>query len=203
MPHRLKSLLSLFLLVISPMTIAATPVRVTTNLGTFDILLDDEKAPQTVANFLKYVDDGFYSGTIFHRVIQGFMIQGGGFDSNLVQKDTRSPVVNEANNGLKNERGTVAMARTNDPHSATAQFFINHIDNSYLDHRSETVRGWGYTVFGKITQGMDVIDAIAEIPTGPKGRFRSDVPQETITIEKIERLPASEIEAAKQDAPAN
>lgn len=201
MQNSLKFLLSLLLLVISPMTTAATPVRVTTNLGSFEILLNDEKAPQTVANFLKYVDDGFYNGTIFHRVIQGFMVQGGGFDADLAQKDTRPPVINEANNGLKNERGTVAMARTNDPHSATAQFFINHIDNAYLDHQSETVRGWGYTVFGKITQGMDVVDTIAEVPVGPMGRFRSDVPQETVTIEKIERLPMSDEQAATSDEP--
>lgn len=179
---------SLFLILISFMANAQTPVRITTNLGAIDLLLEDEKAPKSVANFLQYVDDGFYEGTIFHRVIQGFMLQGGGFTADFKQKPTRSPVVNEANNGLSNERGTVAMARTNDPHSATAQFFINQVNNPYLDHRGETVRGWGYTVFGKVTAGMEVVDAMAEVATGPGGPFRSDVPVETITILKVERI---------------
>ncbi len=190
---------SLLLLLISSMANAQIPVRITTNLGNIDLLLHDDKAPKSVENFLQYVDDGFYEGTIFHRVIQGFMLQGGGFTADLQQKSTRGPVVNEANNGLSNTRGTVAMARTNDPHSATAQFFINHIDNPYLDHRGETVRGWGYTVFATVTAGMDVVDAMAEVPTGPAGRFRSDVPTETITILKVERLPLEDVSA---DSPA-
>ncbi len=192
---------SLLLLLISSMANAQTPVRITTNLGSFDLQLHDDKAPKSVENFLQYVDDGFYEGTIFHRVIQGFMLQGGGFTADLQQKDTRAPVMNEANNGLSNKRGTVAMARTNDPHSATAQFFINHIDNSYLDHRGETVRGWGYTVFATVTDGMDVVDAMAEVPTGPSGRFSSDVPTETITILKVERLPQEESPAENPAEP--
>lgn len=189
---------SLFLILISFMANAQTPVRITTNLGTIDLLLEDEKAPKSVANFLQYVDDGFYEGTIFHRVIQGFMLQGGGFTADFKQKPTRSPVVNEANNGLSNERGTVAMARTNDPHSATAQFFINQVNNPYLDHRGETVRGWGYTVFAKVTAGMEVVDAMAEVATGPGGPFRSDVPAETVTILKVERI----IQDTPEESPA-
>ncbi len=190
---------SLFLILISFMANAQTPVRITTNLGSIDLLLEDEKAPKSVANFLQYVDDGFYEGTIFHRVIQGFMLQGGGFTADFKQKPTRSPVVNEANNGLSNERGTVAMARTNDPHSATAQFFINQVNNPYLDHRGETVRGWGYTVFAKVTAGMEVVDAMAEVATGPGGPFRSDVPVETVTILKVERI----IQDTPEESPAD
>ncbi len=198
----IRFLPSLLLTLISTMAIAQTPVRITTNLGTIDLMLNEEKAPQTVANFLQYVDDGFYEGTIFHRVIQGFMLQGGGFTADFKQKATRAPVMNEANNGLTNARGTIAMARTNDPHSATAQFFINHIDNPYLDHRGETVRGWGYTVFGEVTSGMDVADTIAEVVTGPAGPFRSDVPVDTVTILKIERLPAAAEEPSPEPSPA-
>lgn len=194
-----RFLSALILLISTTMANAQTPVRITTNLGAIDLMLDEEKAPQTVANFLKYVDDGFYQGTIFHRVIQGFMIQGGGFSEDLRQKETRAPVVNEANNGLTNDRGTVAMARTNDPHSATAQFFINHIDNPYLNHRGETMRGWGYTVFGKVTDGMDVIDKIAEVKTGPKGPFGSDVPLETVTIVSVTRISDAAPAEAAQD----
>lgn len=194
---------ALLLLILSTMANAQTPVRITTNLGAIDLLLDEAKAPQTVANFLQYVDDGFYKGTIFHRVIQGFMIQGGGFSEDLQQKATRAPVVNEANNGLTNDRGTIAMARTNDPHSATAQFFINHIDNPYLNHRSETVRGWGYTVFGKVTDGMDVVDKIAEVKTGPKGPFGSDVPQETVSIVSINRIALPTEDKQSQETPTD
>ncbi len=140
-----------------------------------------------MANFLAYVDAGFYDGTIFHRVIPDFMIQGGGFTADLEKKATRDPIPNEADNGLKNERGTLAMARTNDPNSATAQFFINHKDNAFLDHSGKNPRGWGYAVFGRVTDGMSVVDAIATTPTGAKGMFPKDVPLETIVIEKASR----------------
>ena len=168
---------------------AQTLVDIETNRGTIRVALADDKAPDTVANFLRYVDEGFYDGTIFHRVIPGFMIQGGGFTQDYQQKSTAAPVKNEADNGLKNARGTIAMARTSDPHSATAQFFINHSDNGNLDHRSQTMHGWGYTVFGEVTQGMDVVDQIAILPTGSGGPFRSDVPQTPVVIEKVSRVP--------------
>ncbi len=154
-----------------------------------DILLElyPDKAPETVANFLKYVDDGFYDNTIFHRVIPGFMIQGGGLDAKMREKDTREPVKNEADNGLKNERGAIAMARTGDPHSATAQFFINHADNDFLDFRAPTRDGWGYAVFGKVTDGMDVVDKIAKIKTGSVGGY-DDVPKDMVLISKASRF---------------
>ena len=183
---------SCLILLMTSIAQAAVPVRMTTSHGVIDIVLHEDKAPRSVANFLRYVDDGYYAGTIFHRVIRGFMLQGGGFDAELQKKDTHPPIQNEANNGLKNIRGTLAMARTNDPHSATAQFFINHVDNAYLDHSGETLRGWGYAVFGEVSAGMDVVDKIAAIPTGVSGPFRSDVPTETVTILKVERLPAAE-----------
>lgn len=183
---------SCLILLMTSIAQAAVPVRMTTSHGVIDIVLHEDKAPRSVANFLRYVDDGYYAGTIFHRVIRGFMLQGGGFDAELQKKDTHPPIQNEANNGLKNVRGTLAMARTNDPHSATAQFFINHVDNAYLDHSGETLRGWGYAVFGEVSAGMDVVDKIAAIPTGASGPFRSDVPTETVTILKVERLPAAE-----------
>jgi peptidyl-prolyl cis-trans isomerase B (cyclophilin B) len=154
-----------------------------TSKGNITIELNEEKAPATVANFIKYVNDGFYDGTIFHRVIPNFMIQGGGFMPGMVQKMTEDPVKNEADNGLSNVRGSIAMARTNDPHSATAQFFINHKDNGFLDHTAPTGQGWGYCVFGMVTDGMDVIDAIAGVATGNQGGH-GDVPKDTITIEK-------------------
>lgn len=179
---------------------AASPqVRLDTSEGTIVVELFAEKAPRSVANFLRYVDAGFYDQTIFHRVIAGFMVQGGGYAENFRRKDTLEPVENEANNGLSNERGTLAMARTADPHSATAQFFINHADNPYLDHRSETMRGWGYTVFGKVVEGMEVVDAIAGLPTGPKGPFRSDVPEPLVLINKAERVSAGQGEAEGED----
>ena len=128
-------------------------VRMMTNLGTIEIELDAQRAPKTVANFLRYVDKGFYNGTIFHRVIPGFMIQGGGFERGMKQKKTDAPIMNEADNGLKNDTGTIAMARTSSPHSASAQFFINAVDNTFLNHRDNTIQGWGYAVFGKVTQG--------------------------------------------------
>ncbi|NCA90008.1 MAG: peptidyl-prolyl cis-trans isomerase [Gammaproteobacteria bacterium] len=168
--------------------LAANPqVNLQTNKGLIVIELYPDQAPQSVANFLAYVDAGFYDGTIFHRVIPDFMIQGGGFTADLEKKATRDPIPNEADNGLKNERGTLAMARTNDPNSATAQFFINHKDNAFLDHSGKNPRGWGYAVFGRVTNGMSVVDAIATTPTGAKGMFPKDVPTETIVIEKASR----------------
>ena len=156
-----------------------------TSKGEIVIALNAEKAPKTVENFLAYVDAGFYDGTIFHRVIKDFMIQGGGMNADMDKKATRKPVENEAKNGLKNHRGTIAMARTNDPHSATAQFFINHKDNDNLDYPS--FDGWGYAVFGEVTSGMDVVDAIAEVPTGFRGG-RRDVPKQTVVIESVSRV---------------
>ncbi len=165
--------------------LAANPrVELQTNRGTIVIDLYADKAPKTVANFLQYVKDGHYEGTVFHRVIDGFMVQGGGFDQRLQQKAARAPVPNEAANGIKNTLGTVAMARTSDPHSASSQFFINVRDNDFLNFRGETREGWGYTVFGKVTGGMDVVERIAKTATGAAGPFPSDVPQAPIVIEK-------------------
>ena len=163
----------------------AQTVEVKTNLGAMTIELAPDKAPATVENFLRYVQDGFYQGTIFHRVIPGFMIQGGGFTQEYAQKPTRDPVRNEANNGLRNLTGTIAMARTSNPHSATAQFFINVVDNAFLDHTAPTGRGWGYCVFGRVTKGMEVVEAIAALPTGAGGPFPSDVPRKSVVIEDI------------------
>lgn len=160
-----------------------TTVTLETTHGNIVIELNEEKAPETVKNFLSYVNDGFFDGTIFHRVIPNFMIQGGGFMPGMVQKRTEDPIKNEADNGLANDRGTVAMARTNDPDSATAQFFINHNDNTFLNHTSPTGQGWGYCVFGAVTDGMDTVDAIAAVSTGSDGGH-GDVPVETITINK-------------------
>lgn len=160
-------------------------VKLTTNQGEIVLELYEDKAPKTVANFLAYVKDGFYDGTIFHRVIDGFMIQGGGFDKDMNQKDTKAPIPNEADNGLKNLKYTVAMARTQDPHSASAQFFINVADNDFLNHTSKTPQGWGYAVFGKVVKGTEVVDKIKSVPTGKKGWFE-DVPQEPVVIEKAE-----------------
>jgi peptidyl-prolyl cis-trans isomerase B (cyclophilin B) len=157
-------------------------------LGEIRIELLPEIAPKTVANFIALADKGFYDGTQFHRVIPGFMIQGGGFDQGMSQKPTHEPIKNEADNGLQNKRGTIAMARTNDPDSATAQFFINLKDNTFLNHRSKDTRGWGYAVFGKVTDGMDVVDEIAATPTGAGGPFRKDVPKTPVVIEQITRV---------------
>ncbi len=180
--------LALLTLTLAGAALAANPkVNLQTNKGLIVIELYPDQAPQSVANFLAYVDAGFYDGTIFHRVIPDFMIQGGGFTADLEKKATRDPIPNEADNGLKNERGTLAMARTNDPNSATAQFFINHKDNAFLDHSGKNPRGWGYAVFGRVTDGMSVVDAIATTPTGAKGMFPKDVPLETIVIEKASR----------------
>ena len=158
-------------------------VKLTTNHGDIIIEVDLEKAPITSKNFLQYVADGFYDNTIFHRVINGFMIQGGGFEPGMKQKATREPIENEANNGLKNDKYTIAMARTSDPHSATAQFFINVVDNDFLNFTSPTPRGWGYAVFGKVVEGTDVVDSIRKVPTGRAG-MHQDVPKTDVIIEK-------------------
>lgn len=166
---------------------AKPKVKLTTSLGEIVLELAPDKAPDTVKNFLQYVDDKFYDGTIFHRVIKGFMIQGGGFDANMAQKQTRAPIRNEARADLKNRRGTIAMARTSDPNSATAQFFINHVDNSSLDFRNASPQGIGYAVFGHVVEGMDVVDKIAAVKTGFKSRMQ-DVPVETVTILSARRV---------------
>jgi len=162
-------------------------VKLETSLGDIVIELNQEKAPQTVANFLAYVEDGFYNGTIFHRVIPNFMVQGGGFDADFSQKDTRPAIQNEADNGLSNKRGSLAMARTNDPHSATAQFFINVVDNDFLDFRGKAPSGWGYAVFGEVVTGMDVVDAIRNVDTTMRGPHQ-DVPAENILILNATKL---------------
>jgi peptidyl-prolyl cis-trans isomerase B (cyclophilin B) len=160
-------------------------VKLTTGHGAITLKLDAEKAPKTVANFLAYVEAGHYDGTIFHRVIKNFMIQGGGMEPGMKQKETRAPIENEAANGLKNKRGSIAMARTNDPHSATAQFFINVVDNDFLDFKAPSGQGWGYCVFGEVVEGLDVVDAIRAVRTGNKG-FHQDVPVDDVVIEKAE-----------------
>jgi len=160
-------------------------IKLNTNHGTIVLELDVAKAPNTVANFQQYAKDGYYDGTIFHRVINGFMIQGGGMEPGMNEKQTRASIQNEANNGLTNARGTVAMARTPDPHSASAQFFINLVDNDFLNFRAETPDGWGYCVFGKVTEGMDVVDKIKGVETGNKGHHQ-DVPVEDVVIESVE-----------------
>ncbi len=167
---------------------AAPRVALETSLGTIVLELDPKAAPKSVENFLQYVRDKHYDGTIFHRVIPGFMVQGGGFDANFTQKSSRAAVENEAANGLKNTRGTIAMARTNAPHSATAQFFINTVDNAFLDYKAPTPQGYGYAVFGKVVEGMDVVDKIEKTPTGSGGPFRSDVPRETVLIKQARVL---------------
>ena len=158
-----------------------TYVELETTMGNIVIELNQEKAPNTVANFLEYVKSGHYDGTIFHRVIDGFMIQGGGMDANMKEKSTNAPIQNEADNGLKNEVGTIAMARTSDPHSATAQFFINVKDNSFLNFSGKNPQGWGYAVFGKVTEGMDIVNKIKGVPTGKYG-FHADVPTTPVVI---------------------
>ncbi|MGF6720750.1 peptidyl-prolyl cis-trans isomerase B (cyclophilin B) [Paraburkholderia sp. GAS41] len=158
-------------------------VELHTNHGVIKLELDAEKAPKSVENFLNYVKAGHYDNTVFHRVIDGFMIQGGGFEPGMKQKPTEAPITNEANNGLKNVNGSVAMARTNDPHSATAQFFINVNDNDFLNHSSPTPQGWGYAVFGKVVEGLDIVEKIKKVKTGSKG-FHQDVPADDVIIEK-------------------
>jgi cyclophilin family peptidyl-prolyl cis-trans isomerase len=179
---RLLAALSLILL---SFTAQGETVNVTmeTSMGTIKLELDAAKAPATVANFVGYAKAGHYDGLVFHRVIKGFMIQGGGYDESSTQRKTRAPIQNEAKNGLKNARGTIAMARTGDPHSATSQFFINHADNAFLDYPGRD--GWGYTVFGKVTAGMDVVDKIAESKTAPLPPFGADVPETAVVIRKV------------------
>lgn len=174
-------------------------VVIETSKGNIVVELFAQEAPKSTENFLAYVDDGFYDGTLFHRVMQNFMVQGGGFDAQMQKKDTKAPIVNEADNGLKNTRGTLAMARTNDPHSATAQFFINTVDNKFLDHTGKNVRNWGYAVFGKVIEGMDTVDAIESVRTGRIGRM-DDVPVEPVSIVKAYRKPADS--AADDEAAA-
>ncbi|WP_153117259.1 peptidylprolyl isomerase [Rhodocyclus tenuis] len=160
-------------------------IKLHTNFGVIAIELDAEKAPESAANFTAYVESGHYDGTIFHRVIDGFMIQGGGFEPGMKQKETRAPIKNEADNGLKNDHYTIAMARTSDPHSASAQFFINATDNDFLNYRAQTTSGWGYCVFGKVVEGTEVVDKIAKVKTGRSG-FHDDVPKEDVIIERAE-----------------
>ncbi len=181
-------LLTALLLLVPTVALAAGEakprVRLETNKGTIVLELDAAKAPKTVANFLQYVRDKYYDGLIFHRVIKGFMIQGGGVTIDYKAKPTRPAIVNEAGNGLRNLRGTVVMARTGEVNSATGQFFINHKDNAFLDHRDDSLQGFGYCVFGRVVEGMDVVDAIASIPTGSGGPFASDVPTAPVMIMK-------------------
>lgn len=165
-------------------------IKLTTNLGEIVLEMFADKAPTTVANFEQYVKDGHYDGTIFHRVINGFMIQGGGFDAEMEQKETREPIKNEANNGVSNKTYTIAMARTMDPHSASAQFFINVADNSFLDHTSASAQGWGYAVFGEVVGGKDIVDRIKTVATGRNG-MHQDVPKEPVTILKAEVIEAA------------
>ena len=177
------------LLLLSSLTLnaawAAPTLELETSLGNITVELDAEKAPKSASNFLTYAREGFYNGTVFHRVIPGFMIQGGGMEPGMNQKETRAPIENEAGNGLKNVRGSIAMARTGDPHSATAQFFINTVDNDFLDFKAPSGQGWGYCVFGQVVDGMDVVDKIRAVRTGNKG-FHQDVPVEDVIIEKAE-----------------
>lgn len=161
-----------------------TQVKLETTLGTIVLKLDAEKAPVSTKNFVTYVQEGQYDGTIFHRVIPGFMAQGGGYSADFQQKPTHAPIKNEADNGLKNKRGTIAMARTPDPNSATAQFFINYADNAFLDYKAPTPQGWGYAVFGEVVEGMNVVDEMAKIPTGAGGPMPTDVPRTAIVIRK-------------------
>ena len=162
-----------------------TNATIKTNLGDIQLELNEEKAPITVENFKNIAESGYYEGTIFHRVINGFMVQGGGLTADMSNKSSgTSPIQNEANNGLTNDRGTIAMARTMDPHSATSQFFINHKDNAFLNHTGENPQGWGYAVFGIVTEGMDIVDQIADVATGSSGAYQ-DVPEEVITIESV------------------
>ena len=166
-------------------------VRMVTSEGAIELQLRPDVAPETVDNFLQYAEDGFFDGTIFHRVIPGFMIQGGGFESGMKQKPTRAPIKNEANNGLSNKTGTLAMARTMEPHSASAQFFINVKDNDFLNHSGKNPQGWGYAVFGKVTYGMAVMDNMANVQTGSGGPFQTDAPQKQIIIMKVSEVKTS------------
>ena len=181
----MNKLLAAIALILLSSTAQGETVNITmeTSMGTIKLELDAAKAPKTVANFVEYAKAGHYDGLVFHRVIKGFMIQGGGYDASSSQRKTRSPIENEAKNGLKNVRGSIAMARTGDPHSASSQFFINHADNGFLDYPGRD--GWGYAVFGKVTEGMDVVDKIAESKTAPLPPFGSDVPVTAVVIKKV------------------
>jgi cyclophilin family peptidyl-prolyl cis-trans isomerase len=187
--RKLLALLALSTLATEAAFAADPRVELKTNRGAIVIELNQAKAPKTVANFLQYVKDGHYNGTVFHRVIDGFMVQGGGFDKDMKQKPTRATIENEAANGLKNDYGTIAMARTPDPHSASAQFFINLKNNEFLNFREATPQGYGYTVFGKVVSGMDIIDKIAKVPTGNAGPHQN-VPREPVIVESAIILPA-------------
>lgn len=190
MPARYFCLLAALLFTGSATSVGADThaprIKLQTSMGEIVLELDAQKAPLSVANFLSYVDAGHYDGTIFHRVIPGFMIQGGGFTADFDRKPANAPIRNEADNGLLNQRGTIAMARTQDPHSATAQFFISTVDNTFLDHKAQTVQGWGYTVFGRVVTGMETVDRISAVATGQRGRYR-DVPKQAIIIERAVR----------------
>jgi cyclophilin family peptidyl-prolyl cis-trans isomerase len=175
-----------------PLLAAEPKVLMETSLGSITLELYPDKAPATAANFLRYVDEGFYNGTVFHRVIGGFMIQGGGMDRALHRKETHEPIPNEADNGLTNRRGTIAMARTSQPDSATSQFFINLVDNSFLDFREKNRRGWGYAVFGRVIDGMDTVDKIAKLPTTARPDGSRDVPIEPPVIKRVTRIKAGE-----------
>lgn len=201
-----KRILAVSLLFISATVFAESDnprVTMTTSMGVIELELYPDKAPNTVANFLQYVDDGFYNGTIFHRIIDGFMIQAGGFTAEYVEKQTREPIENEADNKLSNTIGTIAMARTSDPHSATAQFYINVANNTNLDFREKTPRAWGYAVFGRVVQGMDVVEKLKGVPTTTKrfanGHSYRDVPYDTVLIEKVERVGATHEQAPEQN----
>lgn len=185
----MRQLIASLLIFIAPFSCiqAATQIEMQTNLGAMVLELDEQKAPETVENFLRYVDSKFYDGTVFHRVINGFMIQGGGYDQQYQRKATRKPIPNEADNGLKNLRGTIAMARTSDPHSATAQFFINQVDNPNLDYRGRSRADWGYCVFGKVISGLDVLDRIANQPTTVQSPMLRNAPKQPVIIERISR----------------
>ena len=187
----LAFLLSLTLgVAMSSATASSNPrVQLETSLGNIVLELDAEKAPKTVENFVQYVKDGHYDGVVFHRVIPNFMIQGGGYDEKMKERSTRAPIKNEASNGLKNVRGSIAMARTSNPNSATSQFFINVADNKRLDFRAPDAQGYGYTVFGKVVSGIDVVNKIAAVPTGAAGPFASDVPKERVMIKAAKVLP--------------
>ena len=197
--HRFAKILSPFLLLAAMAVQAETnpQVKIQTNHGDIVLELYPDKAPKTVENFLNYVDTSFYDGTVFHRVIDGFMIQGGGFTQQFERKPTSPPIVNEADNGLTNLAGTIAMARTPEPHSATAQFFINVADNDFLNHTNKTPRGWGYAVFGKVIRGMDVVDKIRQIPTGAGGPFQRDVPKSPAIIMSISRVQSAQSPSQK------
>lgn len=198
------SALALSVALLAPLATAHdhADVQLETSYGTIYLSLDEQRAPRSVENFLAYVDDGFYDGTLFHRVIEGFMIQGGGFTESYMRKQTRTPIKNEADNGLSNQTYTIAMARTNEPHSATSQFFINTVDNGNLDHTDPSARGWGYTVFGRVVDGFDVVDSISEATTGRGGPFSRDVPRDPIVILSARRLLPAEAPGATPADPA-